>query len=159
MTLRSARSPRHRRWSRATAIAAMLGFLSIAAFLALKGFEENVVYFVLPSDVANQTPKPGQQLRLGGLVAEGSVQHTNSALRTYFSVTDGAVKVPVRFDGILPDLFRESQGVIAEGVFDAHGLFVASRVLAKHDEQYMPAEVVASLKKRGLWKEQGRPFP
>lgn len=159
MTSLFTRSPSHRRWSRIAAIVFVLGFMGVAAFLALKGFEENVVYFVLPSDVASRAPKSGQQLRLGGLVAEGSVQHSNNTLRTYFSVTDGAAVVPVRFDGVLPDLFRESQGVIAEGAFDARGLFVASRVLAKHDEQYMPSEVAASLKKRGLWREQGQRFP
>ncbi|HXV74371.1 MAG TPA: cytochrome c maturation protein CcmE [Sphingomonadales bacterium] len=159
MTRRSLSSPPARRRNRVLALTAMVGFLALAAFLALRGFEENVVYFVTPSELSSRAPAPGQLLRLGGLVEEGSIAREEGVLVTRFAVTDGGASVSVQYEGILPDLFREGQGVIAEGAFDAGGVFIASRVLAKHDEKYMPPEVAEALKERGLWQEEadGKP--
>jgi len=131
--------------------------LALAAGLVLYAMSDRIVFFNAPSDfVANPAP-PGTRLRLGGLVAEGSVvKHADG--RVDFTVTDGAATVPVAFKGILPDLFREGQGVVADGLVGADGTFAADTVLAKHDETYMPREVVEALKAQGVW-EGGDPAP
>ena len=125
--------------------------LALAMGLTLAGLRDSVVYFVTPSELAEKA-SPGRRLRLGGLVVEGTFQRT-AADDVRFSVTDGATLVEVHYMGPLPDLFREGQGVIAEGVLDAAGVFKADTVLAKHDETYMPKEVADALKKQGHWKD------
>jgi len=124
--------------------------LVLAATLTFAGLRDSVVYFVAPSELATKA-REGHRLRLGGLVVDGSL-HSSADGVTTFSVTDGATEVQVRYAGILPDLFREGQGVVAEGTWAPGQPFVAERVLAKHDETYMPREVVEALKQRGEWK-------
>ncbi|MBB4212330.1 cytochrome c-type biogenesis protein CcmE [Rhodothalassium salexigens DSM 2132] len=126
--------------------------LAIAGALLVLALGEGANHFRTPADLAERPIEPGRSFRLGGLVAEGSVDKLGDSTIT-FRVTDGAAEQLVRFRGIVPDLFREGQGVIAEGVLDSAGLFVASNVLAKHDETYMPPEVAEALKERGEWRE------
>ncbi len=134
-----------------------LGMLALfgAAALVLTAFEENVVYFYSPTDLAEKQVAPAQMIRIGGLVEEGSVKQDGDGLTIAFKVTDTQRSVPVVYRGILPDLFREGQGVVTEGRLGADGVFVASEVLAKHDENYMPPEVAEALKKAGQWKPEG----
>ncbi|MAF47865.1 MAG: cytochrome c maturation protein CcmE [Rhodospirillales bacterium] len=129
-----------------------LGFLLLAAAtaLVLTAFQENLVFFHSPTDLKTKEIAPQRRLRVGGLVEKGSLRKEGDAV-VRFTVTDLANSVQVRFRGILPDLFREGQGVVAEGHFK-DGVFVATEVLAKHDETYMPAEVADAIKKSGQWK-------
>jgi cytochrome c-type biogenesis protein CcmE len=120
----------------------------------LSALQTRVTFFMSPSDIANNAMKPGTRFRLGGLVQNGSVHRQADAVAV-FAVTDGAASLPVTYKGILPDLFREGQGVVAEGRIGSDGIFNADTVLAKHDEKYMPPEVAAALKKSGRWQEQG----
>ena len=136
--------------ARAMMIFAGLGFLALAATLALTALEDNIVFFRAPSELAEKPVAAGVALRVGGLVSEGSVQR--DGLNVRFEITDLAHQVDVRFTGMLPDLFREGQGVVAEGRFDASGIFMADTVLAKHDETYMPPEVADALKASGRWQ-------
>jgi cytochrome c-type biogenesis protein CcmE len=122
------------------------------AALVLGALKDNVLYFYSPSDLAAKHVSAGVAFRIGGLVAKGSVVHGPSA-DVRFVVTDGRASVPVVFRGVLPDLFREGQGVVALGALGPDGVFNASEVLAKHDERYMPPEVVDALKRSGRWKE------
>ncbi len=110
-------------------------------------------YFYMPADLQTANVEPGQRIRLGGLVETGTVKRGAGATIT-FAVTDKEKSVPVTYTGILPDLFREEQGVITEGSFGPDGTFVADSVLAKHDENYMPKEVADSLKKKGVWQPE-----
>lgn len=127
--------PRHKR---AAIIAGGLAALGIAAALVLNAFQSNLVFFFTPSQIeAGEAPK-GRTFRVGGMVKEGSVRRNN--LTVDFVVTDTAKEIPVSYTGILPDLFREGKGVVAQGKLGADGRFVASEVLAKHDENYMPPE-------------------
>jgi len=119
--------------------------------LVLFALKDNLVFFHSPSDVVEKSVEAGQRIRLGGLVETGSVQSSGGTVS--FKITDMKTTIPVRFSGIVPDLFREGQGVIADGTLDASGNFIASEVLAKHDEQYMPPEVADALKRAGHWKE------
>jgi len=123
--------------------------VSIAAIVATKALNENMLFFVSPTDVKEQSLPVGKRFRLGGLVAGGSVSRASDSLAVAFIVTDGAESVDVRFDGILPDLFREGQGIIAIGALSSEGHFEAAEVLAKHDENYMPPEVADALEKSG----------
>ncbi len=123
--------------------------LSGAVGLVLAALEENISYFYSPSDIAD-APR-GRSIRLGGLVEEGSVARQADGVTVTFRVTDLAESVSVTYQGLLPDLFREGQGVITEGTLGPDGRFVAREVLAKHDETYMPREVVDALKKSGQW--------
>jgi len=123
-----------------------------ATALILSALKDNVIYFYDPSDVASKHIEPGVAFRVGGLVEKASVRHGAGA-DVRFVVTDGAHQLPVDYAGVLPALFREGQGVIAEGRLNETGTFEASQVLAKHDEKYMPPEVVAALKRSGRWKE------
>ncbi len=125
-----------------------------ATWLVLAALKDNVMYFRSPSDLAALHVQPGVAFRIGGLVAEHSVTHGSGA-EVRFVVTDKKASVPVVFNGVLPALFREGQGVIATGALDDHGAFQASEVLAKHDEKYMPPEVVQALKKSGEWQKGG----
>ncbi len=125
-----------------------------AAALGLTAFRDSVVFFFSPTELAEQSPmSPDRRLRIGGLVEEGSLKKLQDGKTVTFTVTDMQHDVQVAYTGILPDLFREGQGVVAEGHMDPKGEFVASEVLAKHDENYMPREVADALKKSGHWEE------
>ncbi len=126
--------------------------LGAAAALVLSAFEESLVFFYSPSELAAKNIPEGRRFRVGGLVEEGSVRRLADGLTVEFVVTDLAAAVPVSYRGPLPDLFREGQGVVAEGVMTAGGVFRADGVLAKHDENYMPPEVAEALRKSGRWK-------
>ena len=133
-----------------------LAVLGVAATLVLTALNDNIVFFYSPTQVAEKHPGPERRFRLGGLVEQGSVR--KSGLEVRFTVTDLQKTVAVVYRGLLPDLFREGQGVIVEGAFDDSGQFVAREVLAKHDETYMPPEVAKALKESGRWQEtEGKP--
>jgi len=135
-------------------VVGMLVVLALAVFLMLRAFEENIVYFVTPSDLVERVLTGEEQFRLGGLVEEGTVLREEGTLKVTFLVTDGGASTPVVFEGILPDLFREGQGVVVEGRLSDGGIFLASNVLAKHDENYMPKEVADALKEQGHWQDE-----
>jgi len=136
-------------------VLATLAVLGIAATLILRALNEELVFFLSPSQIVDKQPNAGQQIRLGGLVEAGSVAKSGETVA--FSVTDLNKAVKVTYRGLLPDLFREGQGVVVEGAFDGSGQFMASEVLAKHDETYMPPEVAKALKESGRWQEtQGK---
>ena len=141
-----------RKQRRLSLIGAALGVLALAVALVLGALKESIVFFNSPTDVVEKHIKPGTRIRIGGLVKEGSVSRGDS-LAVRFEVTDGKRTVPVAYHGLLPDLFREGQGVVAEGTLDPAGTFRADSVLAKHDETYMPKEVADALKKQGHWKD------
>jgi cytochrome c-type biogenesis protein CcmE len=135
--------------------------LGSATALALTAFQSSVEFFVSPSEIAAGTESPGRTLRLGGLVEAGSVQHSTPGGHPLvrFAVTDGKSTVDVTYSGALPDLFREGQGIVAIGTVQRNGTFRADEVLAKHDENYMPKEVVQALKKSGRWNPADGPPP
>jgi cytochrome c-type biogenesis protein CcmE len=139
-----------RKKKRLTLIVAAMAVLGTALGLVLYALRDNIVFFYGPSEVVAKDLPPGTRVRIGGLVKKGSIVHEGQDVR--FDVTDGKHEIAVTYDGALPDLFREGQGVVAEGVLAAGGLD-ASEVLAKHDERYMPKEVVDALKKSGRWQE------
>jgi cytochrome c-type biogenesis protein CcmE len=141
-----------RKQRRLVMIGSGLAVLAVAVVLVLTAIKDSIVFFNSPSDVVEKHVQPGARIRLGGLVKPGSVARGDN-LSIRFEVTDGNQVVPVAYTGILPDLFREGQGVVAEGALDAGGLFRADAVLAKHDENYMPKEVADALKKQGHWKD------
>ncbi|MGX7741919.1 cytochrome c maturation protein CcmE [Rhodopseudomonas parapalustris] len=126
--------------------------LVVAVGLVLNAMRDSIVFFSTPKMVAEQHIAAGKRFRLGGVVEPGSLER-GEQLRVSFKVTDGSATLPVAYKGILPDLFREGQGVIAEGSLDKAGVFEADTVLAKHDEKYMPKEVADALKKDGHWKD------
>ena len=128
--------------------------LALALGLILSAMTGSIVFFRSPAEVAAQGVAPGTRFRLGGLVTEGSVQRGPDQ-NVAFSVTDTSATIPVQYRGLLPDLFREGQGIVAEGTLDAGGVFRADTVLAKHDENYMPREVADALKAQGRWQEGG----
>jgi len=131
-----------------------------ATALVLAAFSDNLVFFYSPSELAAKPAAIGQRIRIGGLVEEHSVVKSGDGREVAFRVTDGKADLKVVYRGILPDLFREGQGVVAEGRLAADGSFDAATVLAKHDEKYMPPEVAAALKKAGRWQEgSGAPPP
>jgi len=137
------------------AFIAML-LLAVATALALSAFEDSIVFFYSPTDLIEKKAPTDQRLRIGGLVEQGSVKKHSDGVTTLFTVTDTANTVQVAFRGILPDLFREGQGIVAEGMYQKAGTFRADEVLAKHDENYMPPEVADALKKAGTWKGDGK---
>jgi cytochrome c-type biogenesis protein CcmE len=141
-----------RKQRRLTMIGGSLAVLAIAAALVLNALRDSIVFFSTPVMVSEKHIQPGQRFRLGGLVLKGSVVRGDN-LAVTFKVSDGSATLPVAFKGILPDLFREGQGVVAEGALDHSGVFKADTVLAKHDETYMPKEVADALKKQGHWKD------
>ena len=141
-----------RKQKRLSVIAGGLGFLAVAVGLTFYALGQKASYFYMPADLANVTLEPGQRIRLGGLVEKGTIVR-DQGTEVEFSVTDTERSVKVAYSGILPDLFREEQGVITEGSFGLDGVFVADSVLAKHDENYMPKEVADSLKAKGVWQE------
>ena len=132
---------------------ATLCLLGVAVGLTLFAFQSRIVFFFSPSDIAKERPATGQLVRLGGLVEAGSVTKTGDGATTTFKVTDLKSTVAVSYRGVLPDLFREGQGVVVEGAYAPDGTFTASEVLAKHDEKYMPPEVAKALKDSGRWQE------
>jgi cytochrome c-type biogenesis protein CcmE len=141
-----------RRGRRLALIAAALAVVGAAAGLSLYALSDSIVFFYSPSEIVQKAAQPGARLRVGGLVKPGSV--VKSADQTVaFVVTDGTNDVKIAYQGLLPDLFREGQGVVAEGVLEAPGQMRAETILAKHDERYMPREVVEALKKQGKWQE------
>lgn len=138
--------PRHRRL---TLIALVLGGLALSVGLALTAFQDNLVFFFTPSEVVAREAPSDRPIRIGGLVKAGSVQREADSARIYFQVTDTAEAITVRYEGILPDLFREGQGVVAQGHLGSDGQFHATQVLARHDETYMPAEAQDALDRIG----------
>ena len=141
-----------RKQRRLTMIGGSLAVLAIAAALVLNALRDSIVCFSTPVMVAEEHIPPGQRFRLGGLVEAGSLVRGDN-LAVSFKVSDGSATLPVAYKGILPDLFREGQGVVTEGVLDSSGVFQADTVLAKHDETYMPKDVADALKKQGHWKD------
>ena len=141
-----------RKQRRGVLIGLCLAVLGVAVGLVLYAMRDSIVFFYSPSDIAKMEMAPQQRIRLGGLVEVGSVER-DKGTTVRFVVTDGAKTLPVRYIGVLPDLFREGQGVVTEGVLAPDGTFRADSVLAKHDENYMPPEVAAKLKEQGVWRE------
>ena len=131
-----------------------VGVLGLAAVLVLTALQDSIVFFHSPTDVLEKKIEPGQRFRLGGLVEVGSVQR-DQGTEVKFTITDANRTINVRYQGVLPDLFREGQGVVTEGKLVAAGYFQADSVLAKHDENYMPPEVADSLRKQGHWRGGG----
>lgn len=133
----------------------VLGLLALGAAVALvlNALGDSMVYFYSPSDLQSKHAQLTHRMRVGGLVEPGSVMKAGAVVK--FRITDNTFAVPATYTGILPDLFREGQGVVAEGKMSPEGVFVASEVLAKHDEKYMPKEVADSLKKSGQWQGEG----
>ena len=132
-----------------------LCLLGAAVALVLVALDDGVTFFYTPSKVVAKKLPAGQQFRLGGLVEQGSRQTLADGVTVSFRVTDCLKTVAVRYKGVLPDLFREGQGVVATGAMDAGGIFVATQILAKHDENYMPKELADQLKKQGVWHKNG----
>ena len=141
-----------RRGRRLTLIGVALGIVAFAAALALYALRDNIVFFYGPSELLEKNVAAGAHLRIGGLVKPGSLVKSDGE-KAAFTITDNAHDVAVSYQGLLPDLFREGQGVVVEGVLAGPGVFQAETVLAKHDERYMPREVVDALKKQGRWQE------
>jgi cytochrome c-type biogenesis protein CcmE len=139
-----------RKGKRLTLIAGALTVLGAAAGLMLFALRDNIVFFFTPAQLAEKHVAPGTRLRIGGLVKEGSV--VKNGREVSFTVTDRTNDVTVAYTGLLPDLFREGQGVVADGTLTSDGAFRADSVLAKHDERYMPREVADALKKQGVWQ-------
>jgi cytochrome c-type biogenesis protein CcmE len=143
-----------RKGRRLLVIGSSLAVLALAAALVLVALSDTIVFFHAPGDVAQKGIAPGTRFRLGGLVEPGSIER-GEGMQVRFGVSDWRATLPVRYTGLLPDLFREGQGIVTEGVLQATGEFRADSVLAKHDENYMPREVADALKKSGRW--QGEP--
>jgi cytochrome c-type biogenesis protein CcmE len=142
-----------RKQRRLTLIAAGVGVLGLAVALVLSALKDSIVFFNSPSDLVEKHVAPGTRVRLGGLVVPGSIVR-GADLNVGFEVSDGNRAVQVTYQGVLPDLFREGQGVVTEGALETSGTFKADSVLAKHDEKYMPKEVADALKKQGHWKDE-----
>ena len=140
-----------RRKRRLILIGSGLTVLALAFALVLNALQDSIVFFNSPTDIVEKQLKPGTRIRLGGLVQPGSVVRKN--LNASFELTDGKTAIAVTYHGILPDLFREGQGIVAEGILQTSAAFAADSVLAKHDETYMPKEVADALKKQGHWKD------
>ncbi len=142
-----------RKTRRLTLIGSALCVFGVAVGLVLFALRDSIVFFYGPTEVAEKAPAPGTRLRIGGLVKPGSVEHSGATV--HFAVTDEKRDIGVTYTGLLPDLFREGQGVVAEGTLGANGVLTADSILAKHDERYMPREVADALKKQGRWQEGG----
>jgi cytochrome c-type biogenesis protein CcmE len=147
-----------RKQRRGVLVGISVGVLMVAVGLVLYALRDSIVFFHTPSDLAEKHIAPGERFRLGGLVAAGSVKRGDGA-KVDFVVTDTLKDVPVTYEGVLPDLFREGQGVVAEGKLTPEGLFVADTVLAKHDETYMPPEVAKALQEKGVKLGKGATHP
>ncbi|HEY7748245.1 MAG TPA: cytochrome c maturation protein CcmE [Aestuariivirgaceae bacterium] len=146
-----------RKQRRLSMILAGLAVLAVAAGLSLYALSDAIVFFFTPAEAIARNLGPEVRFRLGGLVAEGSVKRNGAAVQ--FTVTDTEKSIQVAYTGQLPDLFREGQGVVAEGSLTRDGIFKADTVLAKHDETYMPKEVADALKKKGVWQGRGAQKP
>ena len=142
------------RSKRLIAIASGLAALGVATALVLNAFNSNLVFFFSPTQVAANEAPQGRSFRIGGLVEQGSIQREAKGLTTRFVVTDLAKTIPVTYTGLLPDLFKEGKGVVAQGKLGADGIFRADQVLAKHDENYMPPEAATALKNAAAGKPQ-----
>jgi len=140
-----------RKQKRLSLIAAAGAILAVALGLILYALNDKIVFFYSPSDLAQQSIASGKRVRIGGLVENGSVRKSNDMV-VEFRITDTTNTLPVRYKGTLPDLFREGQGVVAEGIYQGQDGLIADTVLAKHDERYMPREVAEALKKQGVWQ-------
>jgi cytochrome c-type biogenesis protein CcmE len=136
------------------ALAALVAIIG-AGLLAVSALKDEAAYFYAPNDVKTKGVDPGKAIRLGGMVVKGSLKRAADGVTIDFDVTDGKATVPATFSGIAPDLFKEGKGVVAQGKLNDGGVFAASEVLAKHDENYMPREVADSLKKQGHWQPPG----
>jgi len=147
-----------RKQRRLTLIGIAGGVLAIALGLVLYAMNDTIVFFNSPADVQAKNVQPGTRFRLGGLVKEGTVRRDDNQ-QVSFEVMDAQMSIQVRYKGLLPDLFREGQGVVAEGVLESPGLFRADTVLAKHDENYMPREVADTLKRQGHWQGEANASP
>lgn len=145
-----------RRHKRVTFIVVALAGLAFAAFLVLRAFQDNLVFFFSPTQVAAKEAPTDRTFRIGGLVEEGTLRRENDGLTVRFTVTDTAASIPVVFKGILPDLFKEGRGCVAQGKIDANGVFQADEVLAKHDENYMPPEAGKAIDKAKHAKEASK---
>jgi cytochrome c-type biogenesis protein CcmE len=141
-----------RKQRRLILIGASVGVLAVATAMVLGALRDSIVFFNSPTDVAEKSVSPGRRIRIGGLVKPGSLERGDN-LQVRFAVTDGKTDISVHYQGIVPDLFREGQGVVAEGKLEPGDTLAADTVLAKHDERYMPREVVDALKKAGRWQE------
>ena len=142
-----------KRHKRIVFIVTSLAALGLATWLVLGAFRNNLVFFFSPSQIASKEAPVGRNFRIGGLVEKGSMKRDGDGLTVKFTVTDTANSVPVVYKGILPDLFKEGRGCVAQGHVGSDGIFYADQVLAKHDENYMPPEVADALKKSGHWQE------
>ena len=151
------RSPATRKKRRLRIVLIGMIMLGAATALMLSAFQDNILFFYSPSDLIEKSVEEGQSIRLGGIVAEGSVSTGNDG-QTSFDITDFNNTTTVSYVGLLPDLFREGQGVVSEGWLQADGTFHATNVLAKHDENYMPPEVADALKRSGNWKGESAPM-
>lgn len=140
-----------RKKRRLALIGASGALLALSAAMVLFALRDQIVFFYSPTEIAERTPAPGTRLRLGGLVVENSIRRDADG-SVSFAITDMANSIPVSYRGILPDLFREGQGIVAEGLFTGPGGLDAENVLAKHDENYMPREVAEALKAQGMWQ-------
>lgn len=146
-----------RKRRRMIAVLAGLGMLGIATGLVLSAFSDNLVFFYTPSDIKTKALPQGRRMRIGGLVENASVKREADGKTIVFRITDGANDVPVTYTGVLPDLFREGQGVVIEGALGQDHVIHAATVLAKHDERYMPPEVAEALKRSGHWQGEHPP--
>ena len=144
-----------RRQRRAVFILLTVSVLALAVLLVAVALRDTIVFFLTPREVVEKAIPAGKRIRLGGLVAEGSLKR-GAGMQIEFAITDRTKTIAVSYRGILPDLFREGQGVVAEGKLDGAGHFLADVVLAKHDENYMPPEVAKALKAQGVWKDAGK---
>ena len=147
-----------RKQTRLTIILSSLAVGAVAVGLILYAIRDTIVFFYTPSEIAEKNVSPGTRIRLGGLVEKGSVTKETGTI-TAFIVTDTIAQMKVRYEGHLPDLFREGQGVVAEGTQGPDGVFVADTVLAKHDENYMPKDVADKLKEKGVWQHAPEASP
>ncbi|NQY82457.1 MAG: cytochrome c maturation protein CcmE [Alphaproteobacteria bacterium] len=148
--------PRNYKYYRLWGVVLLLTVLGLALILTLRALEENIIFFYAPHDLIAMTEKPEVTFRLGGLVTQNSYSLTPTETEPlhHFRLSDGSGEVALLYQGILPDLFREGQGIIGKGVWDqAQGLFIAEELLAKHDENYLPPEIAEALKKSGGWRK------
>lgn len=146
------------RYRRLIAVAVVIAGVGVATALGLAAFRKNILYYYTPAQVAAGAAEIGRPFRMGGLVALGSVHRVSGTMTVHFMLTDMQKSVPITYTGILPDLFREGQGIVVHGSIGSDGDFTADEVLAKHDEKYMPPEVAAAIKKaRQQQQAQGKP--
>lgn len=147
------------RYRRLLAVLFVLAGVGVAAALGLTAFRKNILYYYTPTQVASGAAEKGRPFRMGGLVAMGSVQRVPKSMTVRFTLTDMQKSVPITYTGILPDLFREGQGIVVHGILDEDGSFTADEVLAKHDQKYMPPEVAEAIKKAKQQQEAAEPNP